>query len=244
MRNLTFLLILACCAACERQEESPCFQSASDPTEARIPLDDLQVLEVHDLFDVYLVQDTVNEVVVHAGSNLIDDLEFHQENNRLHVYNHSKCRWLRNYNRIRLTFRLKNLSRVSLWYPCHVETPDTVKWPDLYVYSFAKVFEGRLLVDNLTLRFGVNFTCAGSCSLAGHTGKLIIMNRGVHHIFADSLTSVAADITNNARGDIHLGPAETLSAHIWESGNIYYKGDPEIVVRDLTSTGRLIGNGN
>ena len=231
------------CVSCEGDQDGECFQSAGETVETRIELDDFNFLEIHDLFDVYLVDDTLNELIISAGSNLHDDIELKTKGNKLHVYNNAKCRWLRDYQRVVLTFRMKDLKFIRFRYPCYLASRDTLRWPDLDVYCYAKVFEADLKVNNHSFTYGVNFTCAGSCFLSGKTDKLTIMNRGVHHIFADSTVSVHANITNNSNGDIHAGRTDTLEAHIWRSGNIYYFGQPEIVTRDITSTGKLIRKG-
>ncbi len=240
MRIILYILLIIACLSCERENGGECLQSSGELTEVKIELPDFSILELYDLFDVYLIDDTVNELSILTGSKLQDDIELKTEGSKFMVYNNARCRWFRDYERVVLTFRCKDLKRVSLWYPCYVASQDTLTWPSLNIYSYAKVFEGDIKVNNDNFRFGVNFSCAGSCSISGKTGKLTIMNRGVHHIFADNLESVSADITNNSLGDIHAGCTDTLRAHIWESGNIYYRGNPEIILRDITSTGRLI----
>ena len=240
MRKLVYILLIITCLSCERENGGECLKSAGEPVEVKIELEDFSTFELHGLFDVYLIHDTVNELSIYSGSNLQDDIELKTDGSILQVYNNERCRWLRDYERVVLTLRCKDLKQVNMWYPCYLSSPDTLRWPSLYIYSYAKVFEGDIKVHNDNFRFGVNFSCAGSCSISGKTDHLTIMNRGVHHIFADKLESVNADITNNSLGDIYTGLTDTLTAHIWLSGNIYYRGDPEILLTDISSTGKLV----
>jgi len=233
MRKLAVILLLITCISCERENGSHCLQGYGEPSEIKIPLPYFNNIEFHDVFDVYLVHDTIDELTINTGSNLLDDIEIETEGSKIHVYNLARCRWLRDYARVALTVRFRNLNRVGIRSPCYLESLNTIRRPAFDIYSFAKVFEGNIKVDNDKLKFGVNFSCAGSCRLSGRTGELEIMNRGVHHVFADSLVSLKADITNNSSGDIHAGLMDTLEAHIWLNGDIYYRGDPEIVVHSL-----------
>lgn len=98
--------------------------------------------------------------------------------------------------------------------------------PYFRIYSFAKIFEGEIELNNQYFRHGVNYQCGGSTRISGHTGHIKLTNRGVHHIIADSLVPSFAEITNNLRGDIWAGTFDTLAVSIWLSGNVYYRGNP------------------
>lgn len=240
MRNILIILILTCFASCQRVPADDCLENYGSVSEERLELPVFTQLYIYDIFNVYLIQDTINELIIKTGDNLQDEIEVTLSENILHIYNHSKCRWLRQYERAELYLRFSDLYGLKVVRPCKVVTLKPITQSYFWIHSASKLFEGDIEINNKNFRFGVNFQCSGSTRISGKTHSLTIMNRGVYHIFADSLNSSFANITNNSLGDIWAGTTDTLAAHIWLSGNVYYRGDPVIITNEMTSTGRLI----
>jgi len=240
MKNLPFILILVSLISCERDSSSDCFQSYGTVTEEIRELPTITHIEIHDIFNIYLVQDTVNEITIKTGDQLLDDIETRVAWKKLHIYNHSRCRWLRKYDRPELYLRFKDLKWLGIWEPCKVVTVKPITNSYFKIYSFSKLFEGDIELNNESFDYGVNFHCSGSTKISGYTRHISLMNRGIHHILADSLVSSFADITNNSTGDIRIGTCDTLAVKIWWSGNVYYRGEPEIINPEFISTGKLI----
>ena len=240
MRTIITILILACLVSCQRDPSSDCLENYGSVSEERLELPVFIQLDIHDIFNIFLMQDTINELVIKTGDNLQDEIEVTLSEKTLHIYNHSKCRWLRKYDRAELNLRFRNLYGLRVWEPCKVVTLKPITKTYFTIYSFSKLFEGDIELNNKYFKYGVNYSCTGSTKISGQTRSLTLMNRGVHHIMADSLISSFADITNDSRGDIWAGTTDTLSVHILLSGNVYYRGDPVIMTSEITSTGRLI----
>jgi|GEM_PF-1922436 hypothetical protein len=240
MRSLFVILVLIGLISCTRDTSSECFQYYGGVTEELRELPGIIQIDLYDIFNIYLIQDTVNELTIKTGDQLLDDIETRVAGKRLYIYNHSRCRWLRKYDRPELYLRFMDIECLRLWEPCRVVTLKPITKPYFKIYSFAKLFEGDIELNNDYFDFGVNFACNGNTKISGSVHQVSLMNRGVHLLLADSLVSSSADITNISRGDMWIGNCDTLAVRILLSGNVYYRGDPEIIYSEINSAGKLI----
>ena len=71
------------------------------------------------------------------------------------------------------------------------------------------------------------FTFSGTCDIANYT-----LN-GVTNILATDLKSQEVSIGQNGIGDAHVWVENMLNVTIYNSGNIYYKGNPEITIERI-----------
>ncbi len=81
----------------------------------------------------------------------------------------------------------------------------------------------------------------GTIQYSGNTRAHTILSSGVGEIKADNLTTKTTEVTSNTTGDTYVNVSEKLIATLNNTGNVYYKGSPEIT-KEETGTGRVINN--
>ncbi len=84
---------------------------------------------------------------------------------------------------------------------------------------------------------------SGDYNLAGSTGKGNISIPGSGTVYASALQQDSCEVAVSGSGDAYLFVRKYLHVVISGSGNVYYKGNPEEVVSEITGSGKLINEG-
>ena len=109
-----------------------------------IEVEDFSKIYIEDIFDIYLIQDSVCKIEVKAGSNLIPNLEFKvDEENKLTISDNNSARWSSNYDKIELYISVDTLRYLRLNAPSKVVTQNTLITPELILLSIADFAEYR-----------------------------------------------------------------------------------------------------
>ena len=65
---------------------------------------------IDDIFDIYLIQDTICSIEAKGGSNLLSNLEFNvNEQKELRIDDNNTARWTRDYDKIELYISVDTL---------------------------------------------------------------------------------------------------------------------------------------
>lgn len=191
--------------------------------------DDFYEIEINDIFDVYFYQDTINKVVAKGGSNLIPNIKLEVNDGRLIINDQNNARWSRDYERIQLHIAVDSLRFLTLNAPSNIICADTIKTPELKIFSIADYTNISILIhcDNLYL---VNSgTSGGQITIKGTTYSFGFWARASLQLFANELKASKITAKSESIGDCYIHATEYLSAEILRSGIIYYKGNPATI---------------
>ena len=237
---LGFLLINSC-----EEQEGSCFSGSGEISGKLIMLSGFTTLVTYDIFDIDLVQDTVNYMVLEAGRNVIPWITIDTSENALILGNELPCRWSKGYPTPKVTLHFQQLSKLDLKEPCTIVSKDTLSGSSLSVALWTGMIDLNLMLDYRSLGIGTSRNIAGKVTLSGKLESFRITGRGALAVEANGLMVKSVDAENNSIADFYLNVSNKITARLKNIGNIYCEGNPdEVNVQVKEDSGDLILVGN
>lgn len=238
----TFLILILLPVGCEQDTfMEGCFKSAGKNTaEVRI-LDAYDSVFIDDVFDICLVNDTNHQVIIETGENMLPFIKTTVKNNTLHLENTSRCRWMRDYKRPVLYISAKGLYEIYINTASNVYSNDTIEGNRLRIWALSKLCEISLLLNYDQVRLKSSHATVADIRLGGYTRFLVLWTYHGCRIDATGLKTKSVLAKNHGIGDFKITATRRIEAHLFNSGNIYYIGNPEQVeIVTKESSGSLI----
>lgn len=242
MKSLaTIALILLLLLSCKKPEDRNCFKSAGEDTERMVELEDFLYLDCMGNFNLNLIQDSINKVVVKGGENLVRRIEFEKRNDSLYIINKNSCRFLRSYDKeISIDLYYKDIDYFKF------DGGDTARFINPLNSSYFK-FRMRdgggtvyLNVDSDYIDINLE-SGSGDIFIKGSSfySRLFLNSTGYLH--GDSLVSNNLDALNYGSGKLYCNAdSSQFVASIIHVGNIYYRGTPSSKELNKVGSGELI----
>ncbi len=241
MNKLILVIIILCLFYSCEKESSNCFFANGSIEKKEIVLDDFTSIEVYDIFNMILIQDTVNRIVLEGGENLLQHVEIRIKDDTLKISHSIRCIWLREYEKINIYVYFSRLDRIVADAPVRIISSDTLTCSNLEYFALGEIGEADMILNCNYFRFDGSYSTLGQFRFKGKSDKSRFYVNYGSSVFADSLISGQADVYFKTIGDIHVHVTEHLRVWIWGPGNVYYSGNPgKVEIMEKRSTGRLI----
>jgi hypothetical protein len=216
-----------------------CLYSAGKNVTEILSVDSFTTMNINGIFDVELVQDTTYYVEGVAGENVIDNIEAQVTNDTLNLNNCNHCFWFRDYKRPLIRVHSPNLIRINMYEASYLFSTDTIT-SRFSLAMVSRMGEVNLIVNNDEV-FEYTYTLTGGRFIfRGKTKFLNIQGYYTSLFDASGLVAKKAFIKNVSIVDYKVWVTDELSVAIYNRGNVLYKGDPQIIIDTLTSTGRVL----
>ncbi len=225
MKNYLFILFIFLITSCD----NALFNTGSIITK-NIEILDFDEIYVEDIFEIYLIQDTVCKIEVKGGSNVIPNLEFNvDEDKKLTINDNNSARWSRDYDKIKLYISVDTLRFLELNAPSKIVSQNTLITPELKIFSIADFAEIELNLNCNNCYVVNSGTSGGIINLSGETNSFTFWARASIQINAESFIANYVTVKSESIGDCSIYVNKELSVEILRSGNVYYKGNPETI---------------
>jgi hypothetical protein len=199
-------------------------------------------IDIKNIFDITLVQDSMNVVLVTCGSNLQSSVSANVNDSILTVDQDTKFNWSRKYERIKLEIHLTSLSEINIRKPISLNTKGILTGNRLQLMDWNQVSEVNLSLAYHAVGLYMVSDNFGHYNLKGKCNSTYFEGWGSCEVQADSL--VIADycfVKHRGIGNVYVNVIGQLGVSLECSGNVYYTGNPtQINIEQETSTGRLI----
>ena len=220
-------------------QKPSCFTDAGAVTKTDRNISPFTKIVLYDNIHLVLTQDTVEKLTVEGGKNVLPQIETSVKEQILTIKNNVDCNWLRRPGEtITVYASVKNLEQVDYNGSGNITATNTLTSPVLFFYSYKGA--GNIDVDitadvagayihqenaDITLRGSANrfFTytnARGSINLKGLQVKNMVMEYG-------------------GVRDATINVTENLDVIIYHTGNVYYKGTPQVKLQ-THSSGQLL----
>jgi hypothetical protein len=233
MKSILLLIVSASFLAISCQE----LLFHEEESTREIMLKDFHYLEVNGIFNIVLIQDSTNKLVI-GGENNISTIDALIKGDSLIIDDHKKLSL--NHAKNRLTLHFTNLDFIKFNDPVNVSNLDTIKADLLTVVAVGGIAEVRMVIDCNIFEIINHANTIGYFNFIGHANSCSISNRYGAAVFADSLLCKNAEIYNESIGSVRVNASDKIEASIRGSGNIYYRGTPVIKINELTGKGKVI----
>jgi len=231
-----FLILYSC-----EKESSNCFTGKGNIDIQEILLEDFKAIQVNDIFDIILIQDTIHKIVMEGSENLLPHVKTIIRNDTLLIENTLRCNWLRDYEKVTLSVHFQDLVHLVTHAPVNVVSHDTIRCDNLEYFAIGEIGEADLVLNCNYFRFDDSYSTLGLFKFRGKTVKSRFYVNYGSSVDAGDLISEKADIYLKTIGDVYINVTEHLSVWIWGPGNIFYSGNPGLVeIVEKRSSGKLI----
>jgi hypothetical protein len=236
---LAFIMLVF--SACDNEKSPDCFKKTGEIETKIIDLDSFEYIDINDLFNVVLIQDSTNKLEIKGGKNVIQKVEFTQNDTLLSIENTNTCNWTRSYQEvIELDIHFTELKRVGIYGQVYLTNRDTIYSSDLSIVVYSKASKANLTVNTNQFRFSL-WEATGEYYLHGKTNYSYYGTGRYGYIYAKDLKSKYVRASNESTGDIYVNADNSIQAWLSSYGNIYYTGNAtDITIEEESSTGKLI----
>lgn len=236
---LLFFIVLTI-SSCKKEHWFDCLKSTGKTITVQRPVSYFNQIEMNNNVDLHFHSGATGYVEVTAGANLIDGITTSVENNQLVISNENKCNWVRDFN---------NTYTVNVWADSlnfltnngsgNITFVDTLNTYEFQYDNWNAT--GTVKIKYNGDRFHANIhTGPADLEVAGITGINWLYYNGYGYMNFKDLKTNITYITNQGQGNCRIRVRDVLEAKIRYIGNIYYAGNPPILVTAITGTGQLI----
>ena len=239
---LYLLFFIALFGSCTKGHRCDCFVSNGKESEEIRTLSKFNELEIENVFDIRIKVDTINQIKIISGKNLIKGIETIVENNRLYIKNTNKCNWARNFiGKVKLEITLDSINYLNLKGSSDIICEDTLHGTDLRIDNWADISNINLTLDYYSMVFALH-AGTGNIKLNGKINSGYYWNNGYSNFDFANLVANNCNVMSNSTGFTKVYVQNEITAKLFNSGNIYYSGNPTIINSSQSGTGKLIKN--
>ena len=233
--------------SCKKASERRCLKSAGEKTTLQIDLsDNYDTIYLYDAIEYELIQDTINQLILTGGKNLLPHITNEVTSNTLTIRNDNICNFLRSYKKkVRVSIHFKELSYL------HFEGSEPLESMG-YIQSNSLRVRIRDGAGSVTLNISVGYLETtvthgyGDFTLTGSAQNAFLHCNTNSFCDARKL-STAEDliVRSNTQGDMLINASEVnLKATILKAGNIKYIGTPLTKNVNISGEGKLLELGD
>lgn len=240
IHNILYSIVLLFAVFSSVSCEKNCLKAAGEIDSTLYELMPFNDIHIYDIFNVEIRQDSFYSVQVKTNSTLLKNISVVQNDTSITIVDSNKCYPLRKADiKIDLIITSPEIKHLNFYNASTFYTKDTLYYNRFLFRAYGKLAFADFKVkcdDHLFLSM---WNVSGNIKVGGSCKYLQILNHGNGYIDAFNLKSKYAQITQKSTGDIKTNVSNKITATIYDSGNIYYKGNPVIDTTDYY-TGTLI----
>lgn len=235
---LTISMVLV---SCEKGDPTDCFKNTGQDITERRSASPFSKIVLEDNINLVLTQSDEYSVSVRAGKNLLKKVKTDINDDVLTIKNNNTCNWMRSFDReITVYANLKLIHYINYKGSGDISCTNAITTDSLLL----DVVEGAGKVEmEVDVRRNYIYYHIGTAEVnySGYAHLSYISASSFGPIYAEDLSTVFTFIKNEGSNNCYIHAENRLEATIKNLGNIYYKGNPEIVLND-TGEGQLINN--
>jgi len=223
---LTLTISLFAC-----QKASDCFSSSGKEITIEQVLTEFDSLYVNSVFNVELIQDTINKISITGNEAFVNSTTFNIENNILILDNKHKCKFAKpKKNTVSVTIHVNEISAIYLNSSSKIFSNNTLtNSNEIGLIAKSKYNEADLIVNARVFYFWNNHLNGGKINVKGNVEIVKLWNTSLASINATKLKAISALVRNNSKGDCWVNVTKSIDCEITSTGNVFCKGNPEKV---------------
>ncbi len=237
MKPIYTIFVLVFFVACT----DDAFFNAGPTVTNEIALPGFDVIEAQNMYELELVNDTVNKIQITCGKNLQSHLDVKVVDNILYLNHDVKNTWSRKYEKIKLKLYSRPFSRINVRQPVKIFNKDIYKGPAFTLVDWGKFSEVDMNVDVEYCLIAMSSDNFGNFKVKGKAATATFWGWGSCLVRADSLITNNCTVLHRGMGNVYVHAVDQLNVSIEFSGNIYYTGNPSnLVIDNHTGSGMLV----
>lgn len=239
LKHIAIIVILAALLpslSCRKESRWDCFKRTGDITTELRVLPEFDKIRVEDNVHVYITQDSIFEVKVEGGENLIPLVKTEVRDGEIFIRNDNRCNWARSYDPLLIVhIKMPVVKYITSHSAGTVKSMNTIT-TESFDYRTTSLGDMDLTVNNK--------------QVIGHmhgAGDIYIRGTSDHHachiigngfVRAADLTTKYTWIFSNTTGNIYVTASDLLQAELHGAGDLIYKGNP-VIEQKTYGTGKV-----
>lgn len=224
--------------ACRKENRGDCFKRTGDIITETRSVSGFDKIFVEDNVNVFITQDSVFEVKVEAGENLIPLIKTELTDGELRIKNDNRCNWTRSYKpQVNVYLKMPVVKYITSDGVGTIKSTNTITTPS-FDYRLMNLGDIELTVSNQEVIGHMHG--AGDIYLHGTTNHHACNIVGNGFIRASDLRTSYTWISSTTSGNVYVRASDLLQVLIHGNGDVIYYGQPSTVEYEITGTGKLI----
>ena len=186
-------------------------------------------VNVYDIFNVYVKQDSFFSVKIKGDKNLIKNVEVSEANKNIEIQDKNTCYFLKlKHSQLDIYITAPDFYYVQLFSASSVYSIDTLHYTRFGVRTYGYYANANVCVDCKDHFFLGVWNSTGDFYVSGKAMYYQVLNHGHAFVHSFDLQSQYADIEQRSTGDVEVFCQKKLNVKIFETGNVIYKGNPDV----------------
>ncbi len=237
LRFIYFLLLCSVCSACKKENACDCFKRTGDIIHETRNLTGFTQLSIKDNVNVFIIQDSVFEVTVEAGENIVPLISTEVIGTTLVCRNKNRCNWARSYKKpLNIYVHMPLITEIESAGTGNVKSLNTIESPACHLKTTsAGNTELTVNIPELTT------------SMHG-SADLILYGTALSHecdtggsgfLKAEGLRTNYTYLHSSTLGLCYIYVVNQLDCKLDQKGDIFCYGNPKTVNMTSSSSGKL-----
>ncbi len=237
LKNSGLYILIMLFLSCSRDS---CPLSAGSISSEIRNLPSFNEIDLYGKINVILTQDTVQNLRVEAGKNLLAGISTNVSGEILTIQDNNGCKLFRTDNNISSVYiSIGQLKNITYYGSGNVSSTDTIRAAFFTVdcYYGSGSINLKLVADTAD---AIVRTENADITLSGHGDFVYIYCAEASSINLYQYTANTVNIVSKSVRDVDVNVTDSLIASILYKGNVYYLGNPKSIQTQLNNTGQLI----
>lgn len=240
IKNLSLLFVVIqvlFCFSCKKENCFDCIKRTGKIEKENRLLNGFNRIIVNNDVNVFITQDSIFEVVVEAGKNIIPLIVTEVSDSTLVIKNNNRCKWTRSYNKpLNVYVKMPFVKYITSFSSGKITSLNTIT-TNMFNIEIRSSGDIELTVDNNTILSEVRNV--GDLYLHG---KTLNHNCNIHDnsfLYSQDLMTDYTQITTYSTGNCYINVANQLDYTILAIGDIYCSEKPTIINKTDTGKGKI-----
>jgi hypothetical protein len=225
-------------SGCKKENLCDCFKSTGHEVSVYREISGFQNVSMEGKVEVHIIESPVFEVKIVGGQHVVGLIKTEVVDGELKISNHNKCNMMRSYKKkIHVYVKmpkvgwLRNHGLGNIW--C-----DNALTTDTVYYQVTNSGDIHLKVNNMAVMGGIHGM--GDIYLDGATAYHNSNINGEGFLHGENCKTDVSDLVLITSGVSKVDARVKLIVNIEQSGDVYYTGNPGVIQKTITGTGKLI----
>jgi hypothetical protein len=235
---LFFVVVTA--ASCTKEHMGDCFKSTGDIVTEERSLATFDQLEINDHIFVFIEQGP-QRIEVEAGENLQEFVTTDvTSDGTLVIENTNRCNWVRSYKKkVNVRIWVPNLSKITQNGTGDVLGTGTLNFPIFEYNTIGGPGDLEMTLNSDSASFFLE-TGPGDVHPSGMANYMYVYHSGNGFANCSNFLVDTVHVNNTSTGDFRVHSNKFLNVEIYNSGDVFYKGQNGDIRTNITGSGELI----
>ncbi|WP_160130911.1 head GIN domain-containing protein [Kordia antarctica] len=243
MKKTYYILLLIAISSCDNEDANDCFQTSGSIITKEIRVNDFSKIEVNEGINLVLKEGLSQEILIETGANLINEVEATVIGDKLFLYDHNNCNYVRDYGITTIYVTSPNITEIRSKTQYEVRSDGILTFQNLALisenFTIDNAASGNFRLQMQNQELSIEFNNLSNLFISGSTDRFNInFPGGNSRVEAEDFTANVVNIFSRGSNDIIINPQLELSGDIYGTGDVIAVNRPVLV----TLTAHYIGS--